>query len=160
MRTLIVVRHAKSDWAGDEPDRDRPLAKRGLRQMPESAAWIAEHHPTVDLAVVSPARRAQQTWQILAEALASTGSTNEAPEVLTDERVYAAWGRDLVALVQALPAAATTVVLVGHNPGLEELVAELTGEGIELPTSAVAVITFDSDWRGAGHFETHGRPPA
>jgi phosphohistidine phosphatase len=154
MRTLIVVRHAKSDWAGDEPDRDRPLAKRGLRQMPESAAWIAEHHPAVDLAVVSPARRAQQTWEILAGALAAQ------PEVLSDERVYAAWGRDLAGLVQALPETATTVVLVGHNPGLEELVAELTGEGIELPTSAVAVITFDGDWRGAAHLETHGRPPA
>ncbi|GGO90604.1 phosphoglycerate mutase [Nocardioides phosphati] len=154
MRTLIVVRHGKSDWAGDEPDRERPLAKRGLRQVPASGAWIAAHHPGVDLAVVSPARRAQQTWELVADALP------EAPEVRTDDRVYAAWGRDLAALVRALPEAASTVALVGHNPGLEELVAELTGEGIELPTSAVAVITFAGDWSGAAHLETHGRPPA
>ncbi len=159
MRTLVVVRHAKSDWSGDEPDHDRPLAKRGLRQLPESAAWIAEHHPDVDLAVVSSARRAQQTWAIVAEALASTGSTS-GPEVRTDDRVYAAWGRDLAGLVRALPEAASTVVLVGHNPGLEELVADLTGEGVELPTSAVAVLAFDEEWTGRARLVAHGRPPA
>lgn len=153
MRTLIVIRHGKSDWAGDEPDRERPLAKRGLRQMPESAAWIAAHHPRIDVAVVSPAVRAQQTWQILADALES------APDVTTDERVYAAWGRDLVGLVRALPEAATTAALVGHNPGLEELVAELTGEGVELPTSAVAVLGFEESWGGTARVLASGRPP-
>lgn len=153
MRTLIVVRHGKSDWAGDEPDRERPLAKRGLRQMPESAAWIAARHPRIDLAVVSPALRAQQTWQLVAEALP------HAPEVTTDERVYAAWGRDLVDLVRALPEAATTVALVGHNPGLEELVADLTGEGIELSTSAVAVLGFEEGWSGTARVLASGRPP-
>ncbi|HSX65982.1 SixA phosphatase family protein [Nocardioides sp.] len=154
MRSLVVVRHAKSDWAGDEPDRERPLARRGLRQAPESAAWIAAHHPAVDLALVSPARRAQQTWAIVAEALPTV------PEVATDERVYAAWGRDLVALVRVLPEAASTVVLVGHNPGLEELVADLTGAGIELPTSAVAVVEFEEGWGGPARLAAHGRPPA
>lgn len=156
MRSLVVVRHAKSDWAGDEPDRERPLAKRGLRQMPESAAWIAAHHPDVDLAVVSPARRAQQTWELVVGALAP----GAAPEVVTDERVYAASGRELVALVRALPETASTVVLVGHNPGLEELVADLTGVGVELPTSAVAVIEFDGGWGGPAGLGAHGRPPA
>lgn len=156
MRSLVVVRHAKSDWSGDEPDRDRPLARRGLRQMPESAAWIAAHHPDVDLAVVSPARRAQQTWEIVAEALAP----DAAPEMVTDERVYAASGPELLALVRALPEAATTVVLVGHNPGLEELVADLTGAGVELPTSAVAVVEVDGTWSGPARLASHGRPPA
>ncbi|MDO7868433.1 SixA phosphatase family protein [Nocardioides jiangxiensis] len=153
MRTLIVVRHGKSDWSGDEPDRERPLAKRGRRQLPASAAWIAEHHPVVDLAVVSPALRAQQTWDVVAESL------DGQPEVVTDERVYAAWGRDLVPLVRALPATMTTVALVGHNPGLEELVAELTGEGVELPTSAVAVLAFADGWTGDARVVAHGRPP-
>jgi phosphohistidine phosphatase len=164
MRTLIVVRHGKSDWASDEPDRERPLAKCGHRRMPESAAWIAAHHPDVDLAVVSPAVRAQQTWEIVADALASTSSTTEAgsttsTEVLTDERVYAAYGRELAGIVRSLPASATTVALVGHNPGLEELVADLTGASIELPTSAVAVIGFDDGWTGAGRLVASGRPP-
>lgn len=154
MRTLIVVRHGKSDWSGDEPDRERPLARRGLREVPETAAWIAAHHPLIDLAVVSPARRAQQTWQLVAEALPAE------PEVVTDERVYAAWGRDLADLVRALPGAAACVVLVGHNPGLEELVAELTGEGVELPTSAAAVIAVDGDWSGPARLQAHGRPPS
>ncbi len=155
MRTLIVVRHGKSDWAGDEPDLERPLARRGHRQMPESAAWVAAHHPVVDLAVVSPATRAQQTWEYVAEALGSS-----APATTTDERVYAAYGRALVGLVRALPPAATTVALVGHNPGLEELVSDLTGASVEMPTSAVAVVEFDGGWDGTARLTTHGRPPA
>lgn len=155
MRTLIVVRHGKSDWAGDEPDLDRPLARRGHRQMPESAVWIASHHPVVDLAVVSPATRAQQTWAYVAEALGTS-----APGATTDERVYAAYGRELVALVRALPATATTAALVGHNPGLEELVSDLTGASVEMPTSAVAVVEFDRDWSSSARLVAHGRPPA
>lgn len=157
MRTLIVVRHGKSDWAGDEPDRERPLARRGHRQMPESATWIATHHPAIDLAVVSPAVRAQQTWEHVASALAAPVT------VTTDEQVYAAYGRELVGLVRALPEAATTVALVGHNPGLEELVSDLTGASIEMTTSAVAVIELDA-WAVAGdgtaRLVAHGRPPA
>jgi len=154
-RTLVLIRHAKSDWSGDEDDYDRPLAKRGRRQAPESGAWIAANL-SLDLAVVSPAARAQITWELVAAELA------EEPEVRLDERVYAAWGRELLAVVRELPDSATTVALVGHNPGLEDLLAELIGEWVPMPTSAVAVVDLEGPWSWAGPgavLRTAGRPP-
>jgi len=142
-RTLVLIRHAKSDWSGDEDDYDRPLAKRGRRQAPESGAWIAANL-SLDLAVVSPAARAQLTWELVAAEL------DEQPEVRLDERVYAAWGRELLAVVRELPDSATTVALVGHNPGLEDLLAELIGEWVPMPTAAVAVVDLDGPWSSAG----------
>lgn len=153
MKTLIVVRHGKSDWAGSEPDRDRPVGKRGRRQAPESGVWIAAHHPTIDLAVVSPAVRATTTWDLIAAELATP------PPVTIDERVYAAWDHELLAVVRTLPASADTVVLVGHNPGVEAVVEALTGTYAPMPTSCVAVIEL-ADWDTAtGKLLAHGRPP-
>ena len=154
-RTLVLIRHAKSDWSGDEDDYDRPLAKRGRRQAPESGAWIAANL-SLDLAVVSPAARAQLTWELVAAEL------DEQPEVRLDERVYAAWGRELLAVVRELPDSATTVALVGHNPGLEDLLAELIGEWVPMPTAAVAVVDLDGPWSSAGPgaaLRAAGRPP-
>jgi phosphohistidine phosphatase len=154
VKTLIVVRHAKSDWAGDEPDRERPLGKRGRRQAPESGAWIAEHHPVIDLAVVSPAVRASTTWDLVAAELPTP------PPVSVDERVYAAWDHELLAVVRSLSASLSTVALVGHNPGIEAVVEALTGTYAPMPTSCVAVIEL-ADWDApSGKLLAHGRPPA
>lgn len=154
-RTLVVLRHGKSDWTGDEPDRERPLAKRGRRQAPEAGAWLAEHIEAIDLVVVSPAVRALSTWELAAAQL------DEAPEVRVDERVYAAWGRELRALVDELPDDAATVVLVGHNPGVEDLVQALTGEDVPMPTSAIAVLTWEGSWADcdSATIVAAGRPP-
>lgn len=158
MKTLIVIRHAKSDWETGDPDLLRPLAKRGRRQAPESGAWIAANLRPVDLAVVSPATRAQQTWALVAAELAST------PEVRTEERVYAGYGSALRSVVTELPDEATTVALVGHNPGVEDLVEELTGVWVPLPTSAIAVLHVDGPWtnarKGWCRIVATGRPPA
>ena len=155
-RTLILLRHSKSDWTGDEGDLVRPLAKRGRRQGREAARWIAAHVERVDHAVVSPAVRTQRTWDLVAEELA------DPPAALIDDRVYGASAAGLVEVVQELPAEALTVVLIGHNPGLEELVARLTGEWAPMRTSAVAMIELDR-WTTAGDGEgmllASGRPP-
>lgn len=155
-RTLVVLRHGKSDWSGEEPDRERPLAKRGERQAPEAGAWIAEHLERVDLAVVSPATRTRMTWELVA------GELDEEAEVRIDERVYAAWGRELRALVDELPDEAETVVIVGHNPGVEDLVHELTGAFVAMPTSAIAVLTWEGGWPDAdgARILAAGRPPS
>ena len=154
-RTLVLVRHAKSDWSGDESDRERPLAKRGLRQAPEAGAWIAANIDRLDLAVVSPALRARSTWELVAAEL------DEPPEVRFEETVYAAWGRELRALVHELPDEVTSVLLVGHNPGLEDLVQELTDAYVAMPTSAIAVLTWDGSWVDASTapVTAAGRPP-
>jgi phosphohistidine phosphatase len=155
-RTLVLLRHAKSDWSGGEPDADRPLAKRGRRQAPVTGRWLATHLPVPDQVVLSPAVRARATWDLVSAELADT----PAPRV--DERVYAASARELLGVVHELPDASRVVVLVGHNPGLEDLVELLTGEWATLPTSAVAVLDLTGPWAGvrpgAARLRTAGRP--
>ena len=154
-RTLVLVRHGKSDWSGHEDDIDRPLSNRGRRQAPESGAWIAEHLE-LDLAVVSPAARARATWELIAAEL------DKAPEVRIDDRVYEAWGHGLMDVVRELPDSAKTVVLVGHNPGLEDLLHRLVGGWHALKTSTVAVVDLDGSWAEVGErpkLRAIGRPP-
>lgn len=156
MKTLIVLRHGKSDWSGDEPDRERPLAKRGRRQAPEAGAWLAENIPDIDLAVVSPAERTRSTWALVAAEL------EQPPAVRIDDRVYAAWGRALHDVVHELPDDTDTVVLVGHNPGVEDLVQELTGDWVPMPTSALAVVEWEGTWGDStgARVTASGRPPS
>jgi phosphohistidine phosphatase len=155
--TLILLRHSKSDWAGDEADIDRPLAHRGRRQAPEAGHWLATHVDRIDLAVVSTARRARETWDLVSAEL------GERPETRHDEDPYAASGSELLHIVRSLGEELATVVLVGHNPGLEDLAETLIGDWIPLPTSALAVIELDGPWRSAGRapelLRAAGRPP-
>ncbi|QWZ07045.1 histidine phosphatase family protein [Nocardioides panacis] len=156
--TLVLLRHAKSDWSTPgQPDRDRPLSGRGRRQAPEAGRWLAEHGPVPDLVVVSPAVRARRTWDLVAAELPGT------PPTRVEDRVYAASPAELLAVLADLPEATATVLLVGHNPGLEELVEHLTGEHVRLPTSALAVLDVPAPWSalgpGAGTLRASGRPP-
>jgi phosphohistidine phosphatase len=155
--TLILLRHSKSDWSGDEPDIDRPLAERGRRQASEAGQWLATHVGRIDLAVVSTAERARATWDLVSTEL------GERPETRHDEDAYAASAGDLRDMIRSLGEELGTVVLVGHNPGLEGLAETLIGDPVPLPTSALAVIELDSPWRSAGrplgHLRTAGRPP-
>jgi phosphohistidine phosphatase len=154
-RTLVLLRHAKSDWDGEEPDRERPLARRGLREAPEAGRWLAVNQPDLGLAVVSPARRALSTWQLVAAELAAEVPTQ------VDERIYEASVSDLLEVVRDLPADTASAVIVGHNPGLEELVRVLTGRVVPMPTSALAVLTVDAAWAelGSARLRAAGRPP-
>ena len=135
-----MLRHAKSDWSGGEADIDRTLNARGHTQAPDAGSWLAEHHPGIDLAIVSPATRARTTW-VLASA-----EFSESPEARIDERAYAASVTDLLEIVRELPDELETVILVAHNPGLEELVSVLTGENVRLSTSALAVLGVPGSW--------------
>ena len=132
--TLVVIRHAKSDWAVDVDDRRRPLAKRGCRQAPATGRWLGQQGFPLDLAVVSPAVRARQTWELVSAQL------DGPPPTQVEEAAYTFDGEDLMEVLRGLPAQARGVVLVGHNPAVEELVETLTGEYAALPTSALAVL--------------------
>jgi phosphohistidine phosphatase len=158
-RTLVLLRHAKSDWSGGEPDLRRPLADRGRRQAPEAGRWLAGNIGTLDLAVVSPASRTRQTWELAAGEL-----TTPPPVVRVDERVYAADAEDLLAVVHGLDADLGVVALVGHNPGLEDLATLLAGECLPMKTSALAVFALTGPWAAAGpdhaRLRAAGRPPA
>lgn len=159
-RTVVLLRHAKSDWAGDEDDAARPLAPRGRREAPEVGRWLAAHDAEFgrpDLAVVSPAVRARSTWELVAAELP------DPPPTSVVEAVYAASGATLLGVVRGLPDDVRTAVLVGHNPGLEELVTHLTGRQLPMPTSSLAVIELPAGWLtagdGAGVLVAGGRPP-
>ncbi|HVD23447.1 MAG TPA: histidine phosphatase family protein, partial [Lapillicoccus sp.] len=130
---------------------------RGRRQAPKAGRWLVANVDRIDLAVLSPATRAQQTWELVAAELPAP------PPTRIEERVYAASDRQLLAVVRDLTAEIDTVALVGHNPGVEECVYTLTGQPVPMPTSALAVITWPGAWSHAGQqpatLRAHGRPP-
>lgn len=156
--TLILLRHAKSDWSGHEGDHDRPLARRGRRQAPDAGRWLAANIDSIDLAVVSTAKRARTTWELASDEL------EQRPETRHDDDAYAASVGELLTIVRHLDESLGTVVLVGHNPGIEELAETLTGGSVPMPTSALAVIALTTTWDGAGAvrglLRAAGRPPA
>jgi phosphohistidine phosphatase len=120
-RTLILLRHAKSDWSGNEADVDRPLSKRGLRQAPDAGRWFGP--------ALTARPRCRLTCdpcsQHLAARLGRNSTTGRRP---ISKTVYAAPASQLLGVVRVLPDDLDTVVLVGHNPGIEDLVSLLTGE--------------------------------
>ncbi|MFF4395338.1 SixA phosphatase family protein [Streptomyces sp. NPDC001480] len=145
LRRLIVLRHAKSAWPPDVPDHDRPLAPRGRRDAPAAGRALAAADPLPDLALCSTAVRARQTWEL---ASAQWGTP---PPVRFDPRLYAAGVPELLEVVREVPSEVAGLLLVGHNPGLEDLVLELAGEALDdaldrvrtkFPTSAVADLTW------------------
>jgi phosphohistidine phosphatase len=150
---LVVVRHAKSDYPWGVVDHDRPLNERGRRDAPEIGAWLDAHldwdaaEPPVVL--VSTARRAQLTWGLARERLSARW---QEVEVLDEPRIYEAYVGALVDVVREAGREHPTVVLVGHNPGLAELVERLAVDDdlkaeatSKFPTSAVAVLESDVD---------------
>lgn len=155
--TLILLRHAKSDWSTGLPDHERPLAPRGVRQAPDAGRWLADHVAQIDLAVVSTAERARATWSLAAAEL------GVAPPVRLADEVYGASAEGLLGVVRSLSQDASTVVMVGHNPGLEDLVSALAGTWVPMPTSALAVFAVAGAWTDVGpasvRLTASGRPP-
>ncbi|MEO7006360.1 MAG: histidine phosphatase family protein [Terrimesophilobacter sp.] len=155
--TLILLRHAKSDWSGDEADADRPLTERGQGQASDAGRWLARSIDGIDLAVVSPANRARSTWELASAELGTR------PPTRIDDRVYAAAASELLGVVHTLPDDVGTVVLVGHNPGIENLVLHITGTRVSMPTSALAVVEVAGPWSTAGQspasLKAFGRTP-
>jgi phosphohistidine phosphatase len=159
-RTLILLRHAKSDWTGSLPDVDRPLADRGRRQATLAGRWLASRGAQIDRAIVSPARRARETWELVAAELA------DPPWARFDDRVYAASAGRLLDVVRELPDDARAVILVGHNPGMEALASRLAAEELTLRTSGIAEFSVFGPWaeadaavatlRAAGRADGHG----
>lgn len=156
-RTLVLLRHGKSDWSGGHGDRERPLAERGRRQAPEAGRWLEANVGPIDLVLVSPAERAVSTWNLVADQLSRPGS------VRTEDRVYDASAAELLAMVRELPDDARTVLLVGHNPGLEDLVHRLLGQEVPMKTSGIAVVEVQGSWTDLGQapatLHASGRPP-
>ena len=142
MKELLLLRHAKSDW-GDPglADHERPLAARGEREAPRIGAFLAANSLAPDLVVSSPAERARATAKRVIKAADYSGDLH------FDERIYLADANSLLRVVRGLPESASRVMLVGHNPGFEELAASLCGGSVRMSTAALACIELpDERW--------------
>ena len=140
MKTLMLLRHAKSSWDDPSlPDFERPLAPRGQRAAPLMGKELKKREPAPDLIVSSPATRARQTVELFIES----AGLDLAPQF--DESIYAASTADLMKVVRRLPDTSSCALLAGHNPGFEDMVARLTGSYERMPTAALACIEFQID---------------
>ncbi|MGC0251035.1 SixA phosphatase family protein [Pseudactinotalea sp. Z1748] len=157
MHTLVLIRHAKSDWSVPVSDVQRPLTARGRRQAPAVGRWLCQHDVRLDLAVVSPATRASHTWDLIDTAIAEAGGPG-AGEVVYDEDAYTFSPRALAGVIAGLPESARTVALVGHNPALEDLVGEFSGDRMRVPTASLAVLSLPRWDSSSGRLLAAGRP--
>ncbi len=152
MKTLTLLRHAKSSW--DDPvarDFDRPLNGKGQRAAVTVGRHLRSEGLAFDHVAASPATRVVETIEQV-----ETGYGSQLAPVW-DKRIYLASASSLLDVIHELPAGADSVLLVGHNPGLEDLVLMLIPDRVDdalrdsieekFPTAAVAVMTFDvADW--------------
>lgn len=147
MRELLLARHAKSDWSSGVDDHERPLNARGTRDARALGEWLGRYGGALDRVIVSTATRTRATWQ-----LASANMTADCPVDFLDE-IYEAHWRDVLEVLRSLHGE-MRVLVVGHNPGLEDLASTLAAawtaprEALEekFPTSAVARLRFDIPW--------------
>ncbi len=151
-RTLVVVRHAKAAWPDDVSDLERPLTGRGRRDAAALGAWLVDRGLVPEVVLCSTATRAAQTWagaqMQVAKAAAERGS-----ELLVrpEAAVYDAPASRLLSLLRALDAGeseagAGCALMVGHNPGVEELVARLCGRSVHLKTAGIALLAVSGPW--------------
>ncbi|WP_200875059.1 histidine phosphatase family protein [Methylomarinum vadi] len=147
-RQLLLMRHGKSDWRVDADDFDRPLKTRGKRGAQRMGVWLLQQNLVPDYIISSPAERASNTAAKLTKAM---GLTRQ--HIHYDARIYEADIEQLQAVLADCPAHSHRVLLVGHNPGLEELLLHLHGSDIErpedgklLPTATLAVLKMPEDW--------------
>lgn len=146
MKRLILMRHAKSSWATPGlSDHERPLNARGRRDAPRMGRWLAELGWVPELVISSDAQRTQQTWAGVAEGL-----DIDVPVQFTRELYHAGTGeiaRVCLALEGAGPNPTPGCVMVlGHNPGWEEAVSDLTGISTTLTTGNCALLEADGEW--------------
>ena len=144
MRQLLILRHAKSSWANSSlDDWHRPLNERGLRDAPRVGDWLRAQSLVPDLIITSDAVRARTTAQVVAT------SAGYARELGVEPSLYLATPADIIAALNGVPDdTAGSVMIVGHNPGLEDLIEQLTGEGRDLPTAALVQLEIPADsWR-------------
>lgn len=151
MRRLMLLRHAKSDRSQNgQRDHDRDLAARGRAAAPQIGAYLAERALVPDCVLVSTARRTRETWKLVAAALPGT------PKARFDERIYEADPADILDAIRETPASCQCLLVIGHNPGLQELALLLAKDGNQndldslaekFPTAGLAVIDVPvDDW--------------
>lgn len=155
MRRLLLLRHAKAERsAPGASDRERALTDRGRKDAAKIGAYMAGHALIPDRVLVSTATRCLQTWK------AASGAFKPAPAAASAEKLYDATQHDIFAVIKDAPAAAHSLLVVGHNPGLHELALLLIASGDvdarerlreKLPTSGLVIVDFAFDDWGRLH---------
>jgi len=168
-RQLVLLRHTKSAWP-DLPDHERPLANRGRRDAPAVGRWLLEAGSMPDRVLCSTARRARETWKLMVPELGP-----HPPSVSYADQVYDAHCDTLLDLVRQTEPAASSILLIGHNPGVQDLALMLAAAPdsdtnavllqrvtAKFPTGAVAVLAFSGAWSrlgpGRARLVTFGAP--
>ena len=141
---LVMMRHAKSDWAsGAESDFDRPLARRGQKDAPRMGKWLSRHYGKPGRIVCSPARRTRETAGLVLPEL-----DYPVKDLTLDDRIYEGSLSDLLAVL-ADHASCPSLMLIGHNPGLDDLLEHLSikqpprnRDAKLMTTAAIAILEF------------------
>ena len=146
MRILYLLRHAKSSWKDASlADFERPLKGRGREAAEEIGLFLASKKVTVSALIVSSALRTRQTIDVVLR------QTSLGVEPHFDRRIYEASLATLVQIVSEISDDKQSAMLVGHNPGMEEILAFLTREARHMPTGALARINLEcASWKEAG----------
>ena len=145
MKTLFLLRHAKSSWKDKTlTDFERPLNSRGRKAAETMSAFFKQEKVSPDLILSSCALRARETVEIIVR------SARLRSDLRFDERIYEAGVNRLLDVITQIEKNAQSALIVGHNPGLEELLTALTLQTETMPTAALAKITFKtSNWNNA-----------
>jgi phosphohistidine phosphatase len=155
VRTLILLRHAKAAWPAECPDHKRPLAPRGVRDAPETGKWLVAAGRVPELVLCSTAQRTRETCDLVAAACADAAGETAPPVRFTDA-IYEASAGELLDVVRSAPEGVRTLMLVGHNPGIQRLALVLADEASPAdlvsrihagyPTNTAAVLQVSVPW--------------
>ncbi len=137
MKTLLLVRHAKSDWPVDVEDFDRPLNEVGIINAPKMARLLKDKSVEIDTFISSPAQRALHTCELFSEVFAKPYST--------DKTLYNPRESNFENLIYGLDDSINSVALFSHNNGISNFANSLTDEIVNLPTSGVVAYQIDCD---------------
>jgi phosphohistidine phosphatase len=144
MKTLYLVRHAKSSWKDSSlDDIERPLNKRGKRDAPFMGELLKEKVVIPDVVISSPAKRASKTAQIITEQIGYSKK-----DIIYAEEIYEASSRELVDFIKKLEDKYNSVMIFGHNPGFTMLNNFLSKKYIDnIPTCGIVALEFNSSWK-------------
>jgi phosphohistidine phosphatase len=152
MKSILILRHAKSSWKlPDVNDHDRPLNKRGKRDAPHMGEIIQDKNLVPDFIISSTAKRAHSTAKAVAKAAGYKG------DIALNQSLYAAPPTAYIDVLHDLPNKYTRVLLVGHNPGLEQLVNMLSSEEHTMPTCSLVHVQLCINTWGEIDYKTKGK---
>lgn len=152
VKNLYLLRHGKSDWAKQADDFHRPLKNRGKRGAQKIGLWLAKHNEIPDHVISSSAVRAVATADKACKVMGF-----DCKHIERLDRVYMASPDELIAVINTVPENIKRLLIVGHNPGLEQLLillaaqkVKIPADGKVLPTATLAILTYEGLWNDIG----------